>query len=213
MSHVGDSVADGDISSQSDAETDLKRVENGEKIKLVCNDLLTYVQFYTHRCTNENLKKTICRFYAPESKHEAKNALWDAVAEFKILGRKQNHKKSTSREAHEADTTDIICAMQKLERAKSNVIRFVHYDLDNIPKYSPETSHPSETQNQVAQHEQRLTALENQSDSYNESLKSLEAVVQDVLNQKKPSYSQTLRIPASQDLDWPNLSVKTPEST
>ena len=62
--------------------------------------------------------------------------LWEVFA--RELGKKPGRQKSLSREAHEADAHDIVSGFSKLDSDSLKKNRFVHWNLDNVPKFAPE---------------------------------------------------------------------------
>ena len=77
----------------------------------ISNNLMSYIQFYIHRSSCENIRTVIQRFYSPEEINETKFLIWK-VADEKIIGGRINRIKSTCMVTmlHEADVADIITA-------------------------------------------------------------------------------------------------------
>ena len=184
-------MSHGSASGLSDFGEQLDDTQGKESF--VPNDILTYIQCYINRSTADNIKKVICQFYAPEAISEAKSVLWEHFGS--SLGRKQNRQKSLSRDIYEADATDIIAGFQRLDRAREPVtVRFVTWNLENIPKYKPDETENDVSVARISQNEQRIRALENRVDSNNESLRTLQMLVQEVI-QAKPAapYAEALK--------------------
>ena len=102
------------ISVFNDEEINTNSGNNAiEKPKMNCisNNLLSYIQFYIHRPSCENIRTVIQRFYSPEEISEARSLLWK-VADQKITGGRINCIKSMVRMALEADVADIVTAFQ-----------------------------------------------------------------------------------------------------
>ena len=114
-----------------------------EKPKMNCisNNLMSYIQFYIHRSSCENIRTVIQRFYSPEEIHEAKFLIWK-VADEKIIGGRINRIKSTCmvRMPHEADVTDIVTAFQKSDEqeAELHVPSFGATNFVRVALYAPE---------------------------------------------------------------------------
>ena len=169
--------------SMINSSVNIGSCEDAHGMKCVISNLLTYVQHYSQKCTVENFKKVVCRFYAPEEIYDAKSIMWNTFGD-EIIGRKQTRQKSMSREAYEADTSDIITAIQKLDQEGKINIRFVQWELDRIPKFSPEESDQSVSAAQVSQHEQRIAVLENQYDNQASALTALQIAVKELMQKQ-----------------------------
>ena len=176
------------------------------------NDLLTYTQHYLKKGSVENIRKTILRFYPEEEICEAKTILWEIFGSGGPLGKMPTRARSSTREAHEADTADILMAMQKLDSERYlDEFRFVHFDLDNVPKYAPEEGDSSVYAAQISQHEQRLAALERQEDEHKSEMATLRMMIHELTNTRKQnvSYSDILQNTVKGD---PLLHCRTSEA-
>lgn len=157
--------------------------DHGEEVRLVNNSLLTYVQYYIHRSTAENIRKAVVRFYGAEAICKAKTVMWDAASDFSILGRRQTRQNSVARSAHEADAMDIITGMQKLDKYNGLPLKFVHWDLKDIPKYAPDECEPGMTAERFAQQDQRIAAVEHQAEGNADTIRALQLTVYDLVTE------------------------------
>ena len=173
--------SDSDAKETSSVTSDITYVEN---------DLLTYIQFYMNRSTNDNIKRVICRFYSPEAIAEAKSVLWDNAIVSAVMGRKPTRQKSVSRDVHEADVSDILTAMFKMDKQECFPVKFVHWELDNVPKYSPEETDEGITAARISQSEQRLRAVEDRADQQAESIRTLQMLVEELLQTKNDNQTK-----------------------
>ena len=51
-------------------------------VKVVVNEVLTYVSFHFEQCTVESIRVAVLNFYDPGSINEAKRILWDSGAQY-----------------------------------------------------------------------------------------------------------------------------------
>ena len=109
------------------------------KMNCVSNNLMSYVQFYIHQSSCENIRTVIQRFYSPEEISEAK-FLIRKVADEKIIGGRINCIKSTCmvRMPHEADVVDIVTAFQKSVLQEAELPSFGATNFDRVAMYAPE---------------------------------------------------------------------------
>ena len=59
---------------------------------------------------------------------------------------------------------DIINAFYKLDKAKGFRVKFVHMNLENVPRFSPEHTEEDITIARASQHDQRIQAVEDRAD-------------------------------------------------
>ncbi len=52
-----------------------------DEVKVVVNEVLTYVSFHFAQCTVESIRVAVLNFYDPGSINEAKRILWDSCAQ------------------------------------------------------------------------------------------------------------------------------------
>ena len=100
---------------------------------------MSYIQFYIHQSSSENIRTVIQRFYSPEEISEAKFLIWK-VADEKIIGGRINRIKYMVRMPHEADVADIVTAFQKsdVQEAELHVPSFGETNFDRTAMYAPE---------------------------------------------------------------------------
>ena len=79
----------------------------------VCNELLSYVQFYRNRATHDKIKKIILNFYIADEITSAKDTLWNYCVTF--MGDKPIRRDSFARLRQDADIEDIISAFKKAD--------------------------------------------------------------------------------------------------
>jgi hypothetical protein len=179
---------------EENASDDVDGTAGTRQFKYILNDLLTYVQFHIDRCTQDNLKKVLCRFYTPEIIADAKNTLWNLEEAKPVLGKRLFRQKSLSRDVNEADVVDIISAFYKIDKVEYFDVRFVLMNLENVPKFSPEDTEEDVTTARVSQHDQRIQAVEDRTDKQAESIRTLQMLVNDLIQAKPtPSYSATVK--------------------
>ena len=75
--------------------------------------------------------------------------------------------------------SDILTAMFKMDKQECFPVKFVHWELDNVPKYSPEETDGGITAALMSQSEQRLRAVEDHADHQAESIRTLQMLVAD----------------------------------
>ena len=126
--------------------------------------------------------------YSPEAIAEAKSVLWDNAIVSAVMGRKPTRQKSVSRDVHEADVSDILTAMFKMDKQECFPVKFVHWELDNVPKYSPEETDKGITAARMRLSEQRLPAVEDQNQA--ESKRTLQMLVEELLQTKNDNQTK-----------------------
>ena len=108
----------------------------------------------------------------------------DNAIESAVMGRKPTRQKSVSRDVHEADVSDILTARFKMDKQERFPVKFVHWELDNVPKYSPEGI----TAARISQSEQSLRAVEDCADHQAESIRTLQMLVEELLQTKNDNH-------------------------
>ena len=79
---------------------------------------------------------------------------------------------------------DIINAFYKLDNAKGLRVKFVHMNLENVPRFSPEHTEEDITIARVSQHDQRIQAVEDRADIQAEAIRTLQMLVNDLIQTK-----------------------------
>ena len=82
----------------------------------IVNPLLAYILFSPHSGTVENVRNAVIDHFPLDIIINAKNILWDSC-DRKLIGEKIKRKGSTIRTENEANVTDILSALQKLDRS------------------------------------------------------------------------------------------------
>ena len=100
----------------------------------IVNPLLAYILFSLHSGTVENVRNAVIDHFPLDIIINAKNILWDSC-DHKLIGEKIKRKGSTICTENEANVTDILSALQKLDRSNKlpNVL-IDHKDLSMIPR-------------------------------------------------------------------------------
>ena len=162
-------------------------------MKYVVNNILVYIQSYFNCSSADNIKKVVCKFYTPEAIADAKTVFYTQLS--KYLGRRPNRLKSTSRDVHEADVIDIINGFQKLDRTENDVnVKFVAFNLENIPKYKPDETENDISVARISQNDQRIGAVEGRVDSNTEAIRTLQMLVQELVQTKSAaSYAEVVK--------------------
>ena len=107
----------------------------GVQIDVVCNELLSYVQFYRNRATHDKVKKIVLNFFIPDEITSAKDVLWNYCA---FMGDKPIRRDSYVRLKQDADFDDIISVFKKADEGNEKLPAFVALKLDRLPRYDPE---------------------------------------------------------------------------
>ena len=102
----------------------------------VCNELLSYAQFYRNRATHDKVKKIILNFYIADEITSAKDTLWNYCVTF--MGDKPIRRDSFARLRQDADIEDTISAFKKADENNVKLPTFVVLKLDRLPRYDPE---------------------------------------------------------------------------
>ena len=104
----------------------------------IVNPLLAYILFSLHSGTVENVRNAVIDHFPLDIIINAKNILWDSC-DRKLIGEKIKRKGSTIRTENEANVTDILSALQKLDRSdKLPNVLIDHKNLSMIPRSHPE---------------------------------------------------------------------------
>ena len=121
-------------------ENNTNNTDNNEKTNEVniVNPLLAYILFSLHSGTVENVRNAVIDHFPLDIIINAKNILWNSC-DRKLIGEKIKRKGSTIRTENEANVTDILSTLQKLDRSNKlpNVL-IDHKDLSMIPRSHPE---------------------------------------------------------------------------
>lgn len=107
--------------------------------KVTINEpLLAYITFALQTGTVENVKKAVIGFFTAEQIVRAKNVLWKNVHSVAI-GKNVSRKSSNVRTEQEANVTDIVSAIQKLDKTNEMPdIVISALSLGKIPRSVPE---------------------------------------------------------------------------
>jgi len=107
---------------------------------VIINELLSYVYFYRDCAAEVNLRKVVGHFYSSTEINYAKKLLVNTWKELlSDCPLKAERRNSTSRAAHDVETTDIIGILSFLDQQdKLRDVKFAAINFDRIPKYGPE---------------------------------------------------------------------------
>ena len=86
----------------------------------VCNELLSYVQFYRNRATHDKIKKIILNFYIADKITSAKDTLRNYCVTF--MGDKPIRRDSFARLRQVADIEDIFLRLRRLTKTMLNCL-------------------------------------------------------------------------------------------
>ena len=98
-----------------------------------------------------------------------------------LMGRRPSRQISIERD-DEADAQDILNTFTKIDSSETFPVKFVHWNIENVPKYGPEETEDNVTVSRISQHDQRLQAVENRADAQTETLRTLQVLVQELIN-------------------------------
>ena len=54
------------------------------------------------------------------------------------MGRRPSRQRSVARDVYEADAQDILNTFTKIDSSETFPVKFVHWNIENVPKYGPE---------------------------------------------------------------------------
>lgn len=154
----------------------------GNATVYIHSELLCFVHWYSQSCSAEKIKRVAVCFYSGEQIIQAKNLLWNSQVKDK-LKEFRRRKTTTQRSEEEAHLTDIMEAMDDLDRQRTKV-QFYAIDLTKIPKHCPEEI------NELAILD-RLTALERKFNELRNGLSEVNQVPVSQTVQKDPSRKLT----------------------
>ena len=123
------------------------------------NELLTYIIHYRNNSTINNIKKVIINFYNCEEILLAKKLLWELCKDRLdlIIVRKSTEQRSSS----EANLSDIVDALQKLDNEEAVIPNFVAVNLDRLPDKKPEELNIISVGNKISQLEDKSVNCDN----------------------------------------------------
>ena len=106
------------------------------KVKVVVNEVLTYVSFHFAQCTVESIRVAVLNFYDPVSINEAKRILWDSCTQH-LPPYEARRSSLVGGSAHE-EVNDILLAIKDIDKKESAVMpKFVAQHLDRLPRMTP----------------------------------------------------------------------------
>ena len=125
----------------------------------IINPLLSYILFSLSSGTVSNIVKAVVNHFSLEVIEEAKALLWSKCGN-SVIGSAVNRRDSAVRSKNEAHVQDIICALQKLDRANISLNVVIHaHDLGMIPRSHPEELMSISVIDCLNKMEQKLTNL------------------------------------------------------
>ena len=74
-----DKVKKNEMKKRSNSVSDTR---DFHQVKVVANEVLTYVSFHFAQCTVESIRVAVLNFYDPGSINEVKRILWDSCAQY-----------------------------------------------------------------------------------------------------------------------------------
>ena len=100
------------------------------------NEVLAYVFHYINCASVDSISKVLLQYYTSDEISVAKQILWDTCEA--SLPKNENRRKSPGRTAFEAEVSDIVINVKKLDQELKNLPIFGAHDLDRVPKFGPE---------------------------------------------------------------------------
>ena len=172
------------------------------KAEIVINEVLSYIQYYIHKSTRENIRNVLIRFFNAETIINAKTLLWEKCQG--ILGPIDVRRSSNIRTAKEADVTDLINGFDKINKSPFDVPVFVAVDFENLPRFPPEDIEHMSILDRLSKIEQRMSMVECTSVNNSDSLSAMQTIVQQGLldidkkttNTTASSYSEVVKNPS-----------------
>ena len=110
-----------------------------DEVKVVVNEVLTYVSFHFAQCTVESIRVAILNFYDPGSINEAKRISWESCVQHLPPPPYEARRSSpVGGSAHEKEVNDILFAIKDIDKKESAVMpKFVAQHLDKLPRVTP----------------------------------------------------------------------------
>ena len=132
----------GTFSSQSVNPSKVQEVSNklpsDKSSEMLLQPLLAYMLFSLQSGTVDKVKLAVIGYFTDQQIHDAKESLWTHCGP-SLIGKKQQRRNNNSRSIKEANTLDIINALNALD--KENKLPFIVVDymsLGIIPRSHPE---------------------------------------------------------------------------
>jgi hypothetical protein len=156
---------------------------------VIIEPVLTYISFALQSGTVENIKKAVLGHFTDEQVLDAKNVLWEK-GNNEIIGRKQRRMAGHKRTQREADCSDIIIALNKLDEAGVMPIFVIDYlSLGVIPRSHPEELNNISLIDRLNRLEMRITQVQSIADNTaaeNLNLKDRLTIIEN----RTPKYSE-----------------------
>ena len=170
------------VNDNSDTEKEIKFV--------VISKVLCYTHYYLQSCAPDNVKAVVITSFSEDDITCAKRFLWTLPGK-EMLGECHERKKSTNRSVAEANTNDIIEAMQCVDQNKMPLV-FTVSDLRDLPSFSPEEINSvalikriellerkySDIENTSSQHQIELCTLTNTMTKQAQEIKTAENTIE-----------------------------------
>ena len=106
-------------------------------VKVVVNEVLTYVSFHVEQCTVESIRVAVLNFYDPGSINEAKRILWDSCAQY-LPPYEARRSSPVDGSVHDKEVNDMLLAIKGNDKKDGTVMpTFVAQHLDKLPRVTP----------------------------------------------------------------------------
>ena len=156
----GASVATTSMQSTVTKDNKGARSKVNKQDVIILQPILSYIVFSMQSGSTEKIKQAVCGHFSGEAISEAKSKLWD-YGDLSVINERKNRQDTKIRTQREADTMDIISALQKLDSVgKMPMIACNAMSLGLIPKSHPEELNNISLVDRLQRMEYRLTQIQ-----------------------------------------------------